>query len=214
MTTRSEDTSFSAIRRLPRFKIITAVSSVLLLLLVGSVYAFRFELWRKHAGLRSIVRPFLLVDPTLRRAEKPDVRKLLGEPTVVQGRYCWFPRDLHQMTGDLKFEIDSSNQVSRLHFIWRDWTPSKVMPMNLASWEDQTESDRWAMNADLVQRWPTGEFRESLRTVHDVLKHFPGAVFIDHWQYASDGAYGLGGSLDFAFEPDGRIRKVRSGYID
>jgi hypothetical protein len=70
------------------------------------------------------------------------------------------------------------------------------------------------MNADLVRRWPSGAFRGQIDTVTDVLVRFPGAVFIDYWQFASDGSSGLSGSLDFEFGPDGHIRKVRCGYID
>jgi hypothetical protein len=70
------------------------------------------------------------------------------------------------------------------------------------------------MNANLVRHWPGDKFRGKIESVSDVLTHFPGAVFIDTWQFASDGGHGLGGSLDIEFEPDGRIRQVRCGYID
>jgi len=156
----------------------------------------------------------ILVDPGLRRATKTEIRALLGSPDAVGGRYCWFPRDLHQKTGDLRIEIGDSNEITRVHFLWGEWKPIGELPMDLASWKDQSEVDRWAMNADLVRRWPSPDFGGKIESVNEVLKHFPGAVFIDSWQFASDGDHGLGGSLDFEFEPDGRIRNTRCGYID
>ena len=156
----------------------------------------------------------VFVDPGLRRSTKTEIRIRVGSPDAVEGRYCWFPRDLHQKTGDLRFEIGDSNQITRVHFLWGEWKPARELPMDLSSWRDQPEIDRWAMNADLVRRWPNAEFNGKIESVTDVLTHFPGAVFIDYWKLASDGGDGLGGSLDFEFEPDGRVKKVRCGYID
>lgn len=183
-------------------------------LLVIGLFVFRFALWRNHPNLRWALRPLLLVDPGLRHASKTEVRALLGAPDAIEGRYCWFPRDLHQKSGDLRFEIGESNEVTRIHFLWGDWKPTKELPMKLEAWKNRSEADRWAMNTDLVGRSENGEFRAKLKSVADVLKHFPGTVFIDCWQFASDGGHGLNGSLDFEFDPDGRIRKVRCGYID
>ena len=61
---------------------------------------------------------------------------------------------------------------------------------------------------------PRGEFRDQLRSVDDVLRFFPGAVFIDQWKYATDGKNGLGGSLLPIFGTDGRIDEVTYSYID
>jgi hypothetical protein len=197
-----------------RWRTAVLAAYVVFLLVLAGLFAFRFALWRNHPNLRWILRPLILADPRLERAGKTEIRALLGSPDVVEGRYCWFSRDLHQKTGDLRFEIGDSNQVTRVHFLWGEWKPTRELPMDLRSWKDQSEVDRWAMNADLVRRWPSSGFGGKIESVTDVLTHFPGAVFIDYWQFASDGGRGLGGSIDFEFEPDGRIRKARCGYID
>ena len=190
------------------------LAAVAILLMLGGLYAFRFTLWREYPTLRAVLRPVLLADPSLRRATKAEVLDLLGEADIVEERYCWFPRDLDKMTGDLRFEIGDSNQIRRVHFIWRDWVPKATRTMDLTNWKYQDEPTKWEMNADLVRRWPDGDFQGHLDTVDDVLKSFPGYLFIDYLQFASDGSDGLGGSLDFEFEPDGSIRKIRTGYID
>jgi hypothetical protein len=192
---------------------ILIAASVVLVLLVASLFTFRFVLWRSQPNIRWVLRPLILADPGLRRTTKTEIRKSLGPPSVVEGRYCWFPQDFNQKTGDLRFEIGDSNEVTRIHFLWGEWKPTSEIPMDLATWKDLPEAQRWAMNADLVRRWPGSDFRGKIESVSDVLMHFPGAVFINHWQFASDGGDGLGGSLDFVFEPDGRIRKARCGYI-
>lgn len=189
---------------------VTAILLAIVLTIAG-LFTFRFDLWRGHPKLRSILRPLIFADPGARRSTKADIRALLGRPDTVEGRYCWFPRELGRMTGDLRFEIGDSNEVTRVRFLWRDWKPTKEIPIDLESWKDQSEVERWAMNADMVRRWPSGAFRGKIETVNDVLTHFPGAVFIDYWQFASDGSDGLGGSLDFEFEPDGRVKRVRCG---
>jgi len=203
-------------RRVRRSVIIVAAALSALLFLIVGLYISRFALWHGYPKLRPFVRPILLVDPTLCYATKTEVRHLLGPPDITERRYCWIPRELvgGSMTGDLVFRIDDSNKLARVHFLYGDWKPTRTLPMDLEAWKDQSEADRWAMNADLVQRWPKGDFRGRLETVNDVLKYFPAAIFIDYWQYASDGEDGIGGSLGFMFEPDGSVREVTAGYID
>ncbi len=190
------------------------VALVAAVLGIAVLLTFRFALWRAHPKLRPLIRPLILGDPVIRDSTKAEIRRLLGQPDTVDGRYCWFPRELGQMTGDLRFEIGDSNEVTRVHFLWRDWKPTKEIPFDLESWKVRSEVDRWAMNADLVHRWPDGAFRGKIDTVTDVLTHFPGTVFIDSWQFASDGGDGLGGSLDFGFNPNGRVKNMWRGYID
>jgi hypothetical protein len=204
------------LKRKRRRRWLTAALVVLsvLILTISVLFVFRFDLWRDHAGIRWVVRPLILADPSVRGSSKVELRLLLGPPDVIEGRYCWFPRELGQMTGDLRFDIGDSNEVTQIRFVWRDWKPTAEIPIDLESWKDQPEAGRWAMNADLMRRWPSGAFRREIETVTDVLRYFPGAVFIDYWQFASDGGGGLGGSLDFEFEPDGRVKDVRCGYID
>ena len=204
----------AALPRSRRWRTVAIAVGAVLVLAAAGLFTFRFGLWRSHPKLRWVLRPLILVDPGLKRNSKTEMRALLGSPDAVEGRYCWFPRDLHQKTGDLRFEIGDSNQVTRVHFLWGEWRPTRELPMDLRSWKDQSEVDRWAMNADLVRRWPSNDFGGKIESVTDVLTHFPGAVFIDCWQFASDGGHGLGGSVDFEFEPDGKIRKARCGYID
>jgi len=86
--------------------------------------------------------------------------------------------------------------------------------MDLEKWKDMNEPIKWAMNADLVERWPKGDFRDQLKTVDDVFRFFPGVIFIDSIEYASDRGDGLFGALIFEFEPDGSVREMRAGYID
>ena len=195
-------------------RLLIGVASAVVVILVVCLYALRFQLWRHHPNLRTILRPVLVGDPWLRRATRSEIQMLLGAPDVVEGRYCWFPGELRRSTGDLRFEIGSTNQITGIHFLWRDWNAKREVPMDLERWKDSTEEERWAMNADLVRRWPRGDFRGRIDDVHDVLRYFPGTVFIEYWQYASDGRGGLGGSLDFEFDAEGAIRKVRTGYID
>jgi hypothetical protein len=188
-------------KRRRRWLITTMAALSIVTLTITVFFVFRFDLWRDHPGTRWIVRPLILADPTVRGSSKAELQLLLGKPDVIEGRYCWFPRDLGRMTGDLRFDIGDSNEVTQVRFVWRDWRPTVEIPIDLESWKDQPEAGRWAMNADLVRRWPNGAFRGKIETVADVLTHFPGAVFIDYWQFASDGGDGLGVSLDFEFEP-------------
>ncbi len=186
---------------------------MVLLYLLG-LYSFRFDLWHSYPAIRWMVRECLVLDPNLQRANKSDILKKLGPPDVQEGRYVWFPRNEFRPRGDLRFEVGASNEITRIHFLWGNWRPSKELPMDLKTWGHQDELTQWAMNADLVRRWPKGDFRGQLDKVGDVLKAFPGAVFIDYWGYASDGGSGIGGSLDFEFNEDGYVVRVRKGYID
>ena len=77
------------------------------------LYFFRFELWRINKNVRPILRPILLFDSSLRKVKKVDVISLLGAPDITEGRYCWFPRDLSNVTGDSR---DLSNVTGDLRF--------------------------------------------------------------------------------------------------
>jgi hypothetical protein len=188
--------------------------TVAVVLIVTGLFIFRFNLWRDYPKLRWVLRPLIIADLGIRRLTKAEVRTLLGQPDTVEGRYCWFPRELGQMTGDLRFEIGDSNEVTRVHFLWGNWNSTNEIPIEVESWKDRSEVDRWAMNANLVRRWPSGAFKGKIETVTDVLTYFPGAVFIDCWQFSSDGDDGFAGSLDLRFKPDGGVKDVGCGYID
>src|SRR5262245_5775909 len=145
----------AALPRTRRWRAVAIAFGAVIVLVAAGLFTFRFELWRNHPKLRWVLRPLILVDPGLRRNSKTEIRALLGPPDVVEGRYCWFPRDLHQKTGDLRFEIGDSNEVTRVHFLWGDWKPTRELPIDLGSWKSHPETERWAMNANLVRRWPS-----------------------------------------------------------
>jgi hypothetical protein len=166
--------------------------------------------WQYFPLIRGLHHSAVLNDSSLIGASEEAVRRRLGEPTQISGRYSWWCVAAHTSErSSLMFHFDEHLNIVRVTIpdhtepaIFED-TP---IPMNLRTWKNEADDTRHRMNLDLVNCWGNGEFPE-LKTLDDVELYFPKARYVHIWNYTT----GILRSVALSFDRDGNVVEVWEG---